>query len=507
VGTLRQLLHAPELAGALRVLAGSPAEQRVDSVQIMEEIGAISAAEPHAVVVLTEAASLGIEAYRLDMAIRVGASRNVPAITFVGWKQPAVSRSGHELADRSGPVVMHSESPLASLVVAITHAIEKDMRSRVESLFKFVLYLREPMGAGTTVNTIVQKARQLTGVTVETTAPAAGPFAAAAIAADGQPERTMFVRLTGDKTEDQARQLALQLTADAAGKLLTEAARAANLPMLSQSELLSELLTASDSDAEPLLRRARAVGLPVDGWHVVTRMDVEDLLGSVGSDEIAAYELRQELVNRLMGELRAGSGNWHHARIGGDLLFTHTDRRDPGPVVAHSVAVAIDLALERVLGNGRYSLVVRVGVGGVHAGPQGLRASALESRASVAQARLHGTANRSVVFDASGVRRGLIEWYTSDAARESAKLLLAPLNRFDARSRNTAIRTLAAYLDSNGSLARAGDTLHIHRNAVAYRVRRALDVLHVALEDPEQRLMLHLACRAELLSMGTHELG
>jgi DNA-binding PucR family transcriptional regulator len=111
------------------------------------------------------------------------------------------------------------------------------------------------------------------------------------------------------------------------------------------------------------------------------------------------------------------------------------------------------------------------------------------------------------VFDATGVRRGLVEWYTSDAARESAKLLLAPLDHVDSRSRNTAIRTLAAYLDSNGSLARAGDSLHVHRNAVAYRVKRALDLLQVTLEDPEQRLMLHLACRAELLSIGTHELG
>jgi DNA-binding PucR family transcriptional regulator len=81
------------------------------------------------------------------------------------------------------------------------------------------------------------------------------------------------------------------------------------------------------------------------------------------------------------------------------------------------------------------------------------------------------------------------------------------LDQIDPRSRNTTIRTLTAYLDSNGSLARAGEELHIHRNAVAYRVKRALALLQVALDDPEQRLMLHLACRAELLSVGTHELG
>ncbi|MCE7011935.1 helix-turn-helix domain-containing protein [Kibdelosporangium philippinense] len=62
-----------------------------------------------------------------------------------------------------------------------------------------------------------------------------------------------------------------------------------------------------------------------------------------------------------------------------------------------------------------------------------------------------------------------------------------------------AIATLQVYLDEQGSHIRAAERLHVHRNAVAYRMRQTSGLLEVDLDDPEQRLALHLACRARLL--------
>jgi DNA-binding PucR family transcriptional regulator len=41
--------------------------------------------------------------------------------------------------------------------------------------------------------------------------------------------------------------------------------------------------------------------------------------------------------------------------------------------------------------------------------------------------------------------------------------------------------------------------LHLHRNAVRYRVQRAFEVLGIDEDDADQRLFLHLACRAQRL--------
>lgn len=58
------------------------------------------------------------------------------------------------------------------------------------------------------------------------------------------------------------------------------------------------------------------------------------------------------------------------------------------------------------------------------------------------------------------------------------------------------------YLDERGSLKRAGAALHLHPNAVAYRIRRIVATLGADLDDPEQRLSLQLACRAWALARG-----
>ncbi|MHB8614011.1 MAG: PucR family transcriptional regulator [Candidatus Dormibacteraceae bacterium] len=497
--TLREVVGASTLGGRVTVLSGIPGEQQVAAVEVVEEISEVETVAPHGIVLLTQAATQRVEPYRLDMAIRIGLHRRVAALTLVGPVVPSLSRTGRELTFRGGPVVLQALVPIAQLVLTMTQAIEGAPGARVRPIFELMLALRASTADHPTLEHLLQLARKVTGVNIDTARPRTAGAIAVPVHVDGKPDIKLFSRSTGDPAEDQARELVLQLVADSASRVMAETIRAEHLPILSQSELLTELLALDEAHAEPLVRRARGLGIPVDGWHVVTRLDFETLLASVNNDEIAAYELREDFIRRIMQALRGGQGSWHHARSRQDLLFIHTVRHDPGPVATKVAAKAIESALEHVLDPKR-ALVVRCGVGGLHAGPLGLRASALESRASVAQARLHNVANHPVMFDAAGVRRGLIEWYTSDAARESAKLLLAPFDRLDARGRDTAIRTLSAYLDAGGSLAKAAQSLLIHRNGVAYRIKSAIALLRVDLNDPEQRLMLHLACRAELLA-------
>jgi DNA-binding PucR family transcriptional regulator len=130
----------------------------------------------------------------------------------------------------------------------------------------------------------------------------------------------------------------------------------------------------------------------------------------------------------------------------------------------------------------------------------GLRASAAEARVALLAARAAGKPDGVAAHDAVGVQRMLMEWYASDTARASVRSQLAPLEQLGPARGETAIRTLAAYLDQQGSIIRTAEVLHLHRNAVTYRLRRITELLEVDLDDPDQRLALQLACRARLLA-------
>ena len=78
--------------------------------------------------------------------------------------------------------------------------------------------------------------------------------------------------------------------------------------------------------------------------------------------------------------------------------------------------------------------------------------------------------------------------------RRQARALLAPLLRGRPDVRRERLATLRALLDQPG-LAEAADSLGVHRNTVAYRVRRIEEATGWRLADPELRLPLALALR------------
>ena len=121
------------------------------------------------------------------------------------------------------------------------------------------------------------------------------------------------------------------------------------------------------------------------------------------------------------------------------------------------------------------------------------------AKAAVTAARTLGRVNTAVPFDGAGLRRTLIEWYASDTAREAVDSLLRPIDELGPRKSGAALQTLQVYLDNQGSTTRTAEHLHLHRNAVAYRVQRIFELLDVDPEDPDMRLMLQLACRAREL--------
>ena len=295
-----------------------------------------------------------------------------------------------------------------------------------------------------------------------------------------------------------AASLVLRTAASAAGRLLDLARRARELPIRSRSELLAELLMSDAALTEDLRDRAMQLGVPIGGWHVAVRIEAENL-DEAGRDEVHRFELLDTAGQAALQAVARTGGSWYLSRISRAIVLVRMTSSHPGTQAGLRAAKSAEGALAAIRGR-LPGLRLRGGVGAPHEGPMGLRASAAEARIALVAARSAGKPESVATHDATGVQRMLMEWYASDTARASVRAQLAPLERLGPARGETAIRTLAAYLDQQGSIVRTASVLHLHRNAVSYRLRRITDLLGVDLDDPDQRLALQLACRARLLA-------
>jgi sugar diacid utilization regulator len=270
----------------------------------------------------------------------------------------------------------------------------------------------------------------------------------------------------------------VRLAADAVGRARTAERRSARAPGRARAEVLAELLLAPEPRLGGPVQRADDLGLGLHGWHAVARLEPASLEPAL--DAIAATGLP-----------------WHAARVESTLVLVRSWAADPGDdgeAAAELERLLADLRGGRAGGN------LFCGLAGPRAGVGGLRTCAQEALAALRAARSLGRPNEPVPIDAVALPRTLIEWLTSDAGRLSTRRLLEPLDALGPARSLTAVRTLHAYLDEQGSLVRCAQRLHLHRNAVAYRIRQIRERLTVDLDDPDQRLALQLACRSRLLA-------
>jgi sugar diacid utilization regulator len=69
---------------------------------------------------------------------------------------------------------------------------------------------------------------------------------------------------------------------------------------------------------------------------------------------------------------------------------------------------------------------------------------------------------------------------------------VAALVEHDGRRGGELVGSLLAYLDALGDVRAAAARLHVHPNTLRHRLRRAVSVSGVALDDPTERLSAHL---------------
>jgi purine catabolism regulator len=110
----------------------------------------------------------------------------------------------------------------------------------------------------------------------------------------------------------------------------------------------------------------------------------------------------------------------------------------------------------------------------------------------------HGLlSGKAVSFESTddlGAMRLLYQWRESSALREYVEATLGAIADQDKRGILRA--TLRAFLASGGSQVDAAQRLGIHRNTLAYRLRRISELLERDVTNPAIWLSLHLAVQA-----------
>lgn len=511
VRALGDLLDAPEVASIVSPITWGARDRMVAQVSCVERLSMIENVPACSAVVLTEGASAEVSSYRFDIALRVAGARNVAALFLTGDEFLAPPSTARAIADRAGVALVRVApgADLAALVVALHRELVGGAAAALARAEAALSALLDAEAAGAGPAELLAAASKALGVELRLRRAdtpdlsPAGPVAAEAeLRADIRASLVEPLVVAAPRpfgSDETAVELVLHLAAAAVDRALTRAQRAAEVPVLSTAHLLGELLVAEPHRVDALLNRARSLGVPIDGWHVVVAIEVEELPAFAREDEVAAFELTETIARLATEAARSYGGVWHRASSGPALLLIRMDREDPGPTASAAAAVAANKVVRRLLAR-IPGLTLFSGVGSAHSGLTGLRASAAEARAAVAAARTSGRENVAVSFDAVGIRRMLLEWYASETARRAVESILAPLETLGPKRRAVAIRTLQAYLDNQGSLSRTAAALHLHRNAVAYRLKRIMEVLDVDLDDPDARLVLQLACRARALS-------
>jgi sugar diacid utilization regulator len=492
-----EILAGSPLAG-LRRISRRGGERKVAGVRLAERFAELDDAPADSFVVLSRAASAEITGYRLDMALRWAAINGVAAVAAFAAEQwqPAVTA-----LDIAGPaeialISIPSDIDLVALARAVYAEIGGGAGQALTRAQHGLDAIQRAEAAGAGPEELAQIAgRELgTAVILSSGPPASG--VSMPVLTEDTPAGYFTAAEAGGEA-GVAAGLVLHAAAAAAARYLDLARRARETPARSRSELLAELLMSDSAISEDLLDRARQLGIPVSGWHLAVRVEADDL-DEAEQDEVRRFELLEAAGQAALQSVAGPGETWYLSRIARAIVLIRVTTSSPGPQAGLRAARSAERALPAIAAR-LPALRFRAGVGTAHEGPTGLRASAAEARGALAAARAAGRPAGVAAHDAVGIRRMLMEWYASDTVRASVRDQLAPLENLGPARADTAIRTLAAYLDEQGSIVKTAERLHLHRNAVTNRLRSITDLLDVDLDDPDQRLALQLACRARLL--------
>ncbi|MFE0425029.1 PucR family transcriptional regulator [Streptomyces sp. NPDC058953] len=128
------------------------------------------------------------------------------------------------------------------------------------------------------------------------------------------------------------------------------------------------------------------------------------------------------------------------------------------------------------------------------AGPAAAPAAYRQAEQALSVARRRG---RALIEHDEVVAGSVLPLLGDEAVRAFADGLLRPLYAHDATGRGDLVESLRAWLSRHGQWDAAAADLGVHRHTLRYRMRRVEEILGRSLDDPDVRMELWLALKAE----------
>lgn len=486
-------------ADAADLLEGAHTTE-VSEVRIIEHFDQLGEAGPGSLVVLNRNLSLTAESYRFDIAVRRISSQHGVGVALFLPPEARVSVTARALARKAGLALIRfgTSTDITVLLQAMARQIADELQITVERVRRACDAIGRVDSRTSSIDELVQLGSVLLGrdVVIGSAADGAHPSLLAVPAVVTSPEGPwLLTERMHDADADALLEMVLWRLAAEVSRNAFERERNDQYVRHSAGEVLLQLVETDRSTRASLAPTARRIGIPIEARHVIARIELDNLLDLSTDNEVVAYQQRERLA-RLALEVAPAPGKWHVAHdLSMVVLLLWSDERpaaaDAGLDAQRTIGRIVDHLVRATPG-----LRLFCGVGSARATLDGLVTSATEARLAVSSARAGKRFNQAVSFDAVGLHTTLAEWYSSSSVRESIDTLFAPLNEMPAAKRRALLDTLTTYLDLQGSVTQTAEVLHMHRNAVRYRIRRAFEVLDLDATDPEQRLFLHLACRS-----------
>src|SRR6202521_6151745 len=215
-----------------------------------------------------------------------------------------------------------------------------------------------------------------------------------------------------------------------------------------RGEFLEDLLNGTYGEESAAQRRARHLGYPIHGNHIVMLVDIDDFRGFIGSRQVsedAIQALKREFLRRVTGVVRAG---YPRALVLGrsdsiaSLLPVGTE---PGDYQARGHALG--LQIRQNIADWKPGFTVSVGFSGPAEAPAGLAAAQREVISVMDSLARFKRWAQVVAVPELGLT-GLLAAVTDERLVDYIRRHLGPLVEHDTARKGSLVPTLRAYLET-----------------------------------------------------------